>query len=96
MGGISWISSSGIVSKLLSDLGRLGYRKTPAVPSVLVLEDLAMAGFLPLLGVLLVGGHILAGVLGSVLAVGVAVVVILVLRGVEGWANKVFSHDDDE
>ncbi len=96
LGGITWVSSSGIVAKLLGDLGRLGYRETPAILSVLVLEDLAMAGFLPLLGVLLVGGHILAGVLGSVLAVLVAVAVILALRKLEGWANRVFSHDDDE
>lgn len=56
MGGVSWISSSGIVAKVLSDLGRLSYPDTPTVLSVLVIEDLAMAIYLPMVAVLLVGG----------------------------------------
>ncbi|MCZ2803771.1 cation:proton antiporter [Modestobacter sp. VKM Ac-2983] len=47
--GVTAISSSGIVSKLLTDLGRLGNRETPAVLGVLVIEDLAMAAYLPVL-----------------------------------------------
>ncbi|WP_242423912.1 cation:proton antiporter, partial [Frankia sp. EI5c] len=47
LGGVTAISSSGIISKVLSDLGRLGNRETPVVLSVLVLEDLAMAVYLP-------------------------------------------------
>ena len=53
LGGITWISSSGIVAQLLGDLGRLANRETPSILSVLVLEDLAMALFLPLLVVAL-------------------------------------------
>ncbi len=52
MAGITYISSSGVVSRLLTDLRRLGNRETPAVLSVLVLEDFAMAAYLPLLAVL--------------------------------------------
>ena len=55
LAGVTWISSSGIIARLLGDLGRLANRETPAVLSVLVLEDLAMALFLPLLVV--VGGQ---------------------------------------
>ena len=29
LGGVCWVSSSGIISKVLSDLGRLGFRETP-------------------------------------------------------------------
>lgn len=47
LGGVSWVSSSGIVSKVLADLDRLGNRETPAVLNLLVIEDLAMAVFLP-------------------------------------------------
>lgn len=43
LGGVTAVSSSGIISKVISDLGRLGNRETPAVLSVLVFEDLAMA-----------------------------------------------------
>ena len=47
--GVTAISSSGIISKVLTDLGRLGNRETPAVLGVLVIEDLAMAAYLPVL-----------------------------------------------
>jgi CPA2 family monovalent cation:H+ antiporter-2 len=47
LGGITYISSSGIVSKVLADLGRVGNRETPSVLSILVIEDLGMALFLP-------------------------------------------------
>ena len=47
LGGVTWITSSGVVSKVLSDLGRLGNRETPAVLNLLVIEDLAMAVYLP-------------------------------------------------
>ncbi|WP_369055552.1 cation:proton antiporter [Kineococcus terrestris] len=49
MFGVTAISSSGIVAKVLSDLGRLGNRETPSVLGVLVLEDLQMAVYLPVL-----------------------------------------------
>ena len=45
--GVTYISSSGVVAKVLGDLGRLGNRETPAVLTVLVIEDLAMAAYLP-------------------------------------------------
>ncbi|GAA1408382.1 cation:proton antiporter [Catellatospora coxensis] len=56
LAGITWISSSGIAARLLGDLDRLGNRETPAVLSVLVLEDVAVAVYLPLLAVLAAGG----------------------------------------
>jgi CPA2 family monovalent cation:H+ antiporter-2 len=48
LGGVTWVSSSSIVLKTLSDLGRLTRPETAAIVSILVTEDLAMAGFLPL------------------------------------------------
>ena len=56
LGGITYISSSGIIARLLDDLGRLGNRETPTVLSLLVMEDLAMAVFLPIVAALLIGG----------------------------------------
>lgn len=75
LGGVTWISSSGVVSKLLADLGRLGNRETPAVLNLLVIEDLAMAVYLPVVAALIVGGSF-AATAGSV---GIALVVVLVL-----------------
>lgn len=78
LAGVTWISSSGIVSKVLFDLDRLGFRETPVVLNVLVTEDLAMAVYLPIVGALVVGGSTEDTVAGVALAL-TAVVVILVL-----------------
>ncbi|EFH30680.1 transmembrane transporter, partial [Streptomyces pristinaespiralis ATCC 25486] len=55
LAGVTWISSSGVIAKVLADLGRLGNRETPVVLGVLVIEDLSMALYLPLLTALLAG-----------------------------------------
>jgi CPA2 family monovalent cation:H+ antiporter-2 len=53
LGGVTYVSSSGVIAKVLADLRRLENPETPAVLSILVLEDLAMAVYLPLVAVLL-------------------------------------------
>ena len=58
-----------MIARLLEDLRRLGNRETPAVLSVLVLEDFAMAAYLPLLAVLASGGNWLQAVAGMLVAV---------------------------
>ncbi len=81
MAGVTYISSSGIVAKVLGDLGRLGNRETPVVLSILVFEDLAMAVYLPILTAVLAGATLLGGLtaIGISLAV-VTVVLVLALR----------------
>jgi monovalent cation:H+ antiporter-2, CPA2 family len=73
LAGITWVSSSGVIAKMLSDLGRLGNRETPIVLSVLVIEDLAMAFYLPLVTAVLAG----VGLVGGVRSMGVAVVTVV-------------------
>lgn len=75
LGGVTYISSSGIISKLLGDLGWLGNRESPAVLSILVFEDLVMAAYLPLMTVLLVGESLLNGLT----SLGVAALTVLVI-----------------
>ncbi|CAM3125948.1 cation:proton antiporter [Tsukamurella hominis] len=75
LAGVTYISSSGIAAKVLSDLGRLGNRETPVVLSVLVFEDLAMAVYLPILTAVLAG----IGIMGEISAVTIAVVVVTVV-----------------
>ncbi|MGO4454925.1 cation:proton antiporter [Arthrobacter sp. RAF14] len=75
MAGVTYISSSGIAAKTLTDLGRLGNRETPVVLSVLVFEDLAMAVYLPILTATLAG----VGFFGGLQAVAVALAVITVV-----------------
>jgi CPA2 family monovalent cation:H+ antiporter-2 len=56
LGGVTYISSSGVIAKVLVELKRMDNPETPRILSILVLEDLAMAVYLPLVGVLLAGG----------------------------------------
>lgn len=70
LGGVTYVTSSGIVAKLLDELGRLGNRETPTVLSVLVIEDLAMAVYLPIVGALLVGGGVVRGMVSVVISLG--------------------------
>ena len=65
MAGVTYISSSGIIAKVLADLGRLGNRETPVVLSILVFEDLVMALYLPILTALLVGVSVWGGLTRS-------------------------------
>jgi CPA2 family monovalent cation:H+ antiporter-2 len=75
LGGVTYISSSGIVAKVLTDLGRLGNRETPVVLSILVFEDLVMALYLPILTTILAG----VSLLGGLTAVGISLAVISVV-----------------
>ena len=61
---------------MLDDLGRVGNRETPAVLSVLVLEDFAMAAYLPLLTVLAAGGTAWRAGLGMLVAVTAVIAAI--------------------
>ncbi|HEX4246892.1 MAG TPA: cation:proton antiporter, partial [Pseudonocardia sp.] len=81
MAGVTWVSSSGIIAKVLGDLGRLGNRETPAVLSVLVMEDLAMALYLPITTAALAGLGFAAGLrtVGVALAL-LAIVLVVALK----------------
>jgi CPA2 family monovalent cation:H+ antiporter-2 len=88
LGGVCWISSSGVIAKVLSDLDRLGNRETPAILNLLVIEDLAMAAYLPVMAALLAGtgaSDAVATVAISLAAVGA--VLTLALR----WGEKLSS-----
>ncbi|WP_058235095.1 cation:proton antiporter [Devriesea agamarum] len=79
--GVTYISSSGIIAKVLSDLKRLGNRETPIILSLLVFEDLVMAIYLPVLTTLLAGVSFLTGARSLAIALGaVAVVMVIALR----------------
>jgi monovalent cation:H+ antiporter-2, CPA2 family len=96
LGGITYVTSSGIVAKVLGDLGRLGNRETPVVLSILVTEDLAMAAYLPLLTGLLVGGSLLAGAVPVAVALlTVMAVLVVAVRWGDALSRLVFSPSDE-
>lgn len=96
LGGVTYVSSSGVVAKLLHDLGRVGNRETPVVLSILVIEDLAMAVYLPVLAALLIGGVTFSG-LGSAAAAVAGVVAFLALaqRVDVGLSRLLLSRSDE-
>ncbi len=96
LAGVTWVSSSGIIARLLGDLGRLANRETPAVLSVLVLEDVAMALFLPLLGVAALGGGVAQAIAAMALAGGAVLLLLIAAHRHGHHLARVLSHVDDE
>jgi CPA2 family monovalent cation:H+ antiporter-2 len=95
-GAVTYVSSTGIVAKLLDDLGWSGNRETPVVLSILVFEDLAMAVLLPVLGVLALGSTLASAALTVGLAIAVIVVIIaLAARSGDRIGSLVFHHSDE-
>lgn len=96
MGGVTYISSSGIAAKVITDLGRLGNRETPTVLSILVFEDLAMAIYLPILTATLSGVSFLGGLttVGISLAV-VTVVLVVALRHGQRVSSLLHSENSE-
>jgi monovalent cation:H+ antiporter-2, CPA2 family len=96
LGGVTYISSSGIIAKVLAELGRLTNPETPSVLSVLVMEDLAMAVYLPLVGVLLVGGGPAAVVLSDSVAITVVFIALYVAVRHGERISRLAAHQSDE
>ena len=96
MGGVTYISSSGIAAKVITDLGRIGNRETPVVLSILVFEDLAMAIYLPILTATLAGVSFVVGLqtVGISLAV-VTVVLLVALRHGHHVSKAVHSENSE-
>lgn len=95
-GGITYVSSSGVIAKILADSGRMNNLETPLVLSILVFEDLVMAVYLPVTGVLLAGGGI-RNILPSVfIAVAIVGLVLFVALRYGGRLSKFAGHQSDE
>lgn len=96
LGGVTYVSSSGIVAKILADQGWTGNRETPVVLSTLVIEDLVMALYLPVAAALLVGAGDITSLLPAFGAVGVVAVVLAMATRIEvGVSRLVFSRSDE-
>ena len=96
LAGVTYVSSSGLIARLLEDLHRLGNRETPAVLAVLVLEDFTMAAYLPLFAVL-ASGHSWVLAVGEMAAA--MVVVSVTFAASFRWGHHVgrlVGHPDSE
>ena len=96
LGGITYISSSGIIAKVLSDLGNTGNRETPVVLAILVTEDLVMALYLPVMAGLLIGGDALDVGFEVVAAVAaVLTAVVIAIKFGTRISSVVFNRSDE-
>lgn len=96
LGGVTYISSSGIIAKVLAELKRLNNAETPSIISVLVLEDLAMAVYLPLVAVLLVGGGAQKVIFSVFIAIAMVGATLAVALRYGRQISKFFLHESDE
>lgn len=96
LGGVTYISSSGVIAKVLAELGRMNKPETPSIISILILEDLAMAVYLPLVAVLLLGQDVMQAAVSILVAL---VTVGLILFAAVRYGKRLsalFSHQSDE
>lgn len=96
LAGVTWISSSGVIAKVMNDLGRVGNRETPVILSILVLEDLAMAVYLPIVTALLAGVGLASGSVTLAIALSVAGLVLFLAVRYGRLISRFVSSDDSE
>ncbi|MFF2387539.1 cation:proton antiporter [Agromyces sp. NPDC058104] len=96
LAGVTWVSSSGVIAKLLRDLGRLSNRETPAILGVLVIEDLAMAFYLPVLSAIVVGVSLWQGAVAVAIAVAVVTVILYIALRHGHLVSRLFPADHAE
>jgi CPA2 family monovalent cation:H+ antiporter-2 len=71
------VTSSGIAAKVLSDLDWIVNRETPVVLSLLVMEDLTIALYLPILTAAPAGARLLDAFVAIAIALAVVTVAVL-------------------
>ncbi len=96
LGGVTWISSSGVIAKVVGDLGRLGNRETPVILGILVLEDLSMAVYLPILTALLAGVGLAGGSITLLISLGTVSIVLFVALRYGRVISRAVSSDNPE
>jgi CPA2 family monovalent cation:H+ antiporter-2 len=96
LGGVTYISSSGVAAGVLTDLGRMSNPETPVVMSILVIEDLAMAVFVPLMGVLLIGQGIAAAAVSVLVALAAVGVVLFIAIRHGRTVSRLVAHRSQE
>jgi CPA2 family monovalent cation:H+ antiporter-2 len=96
LGGITYISSSGVIARIIVELGWKNNPETPTVLSVLVLEDLAMAIYLPVVAVLLAGGSGHKIAIAVLVAIATVIVILLIALRWGRQVSRFFAHESDE
>ena len=88
LGGITYVSSSGIAAQMMREFGWNRSEVSRRVTTVLVIEDLALAPYLPLLSTLVAGLGVVAGVISVGVALAVTVVALVIsLKGQDAFGR---------
>ncbi|NBU22376.1 MAG: cation:proton antiporter [Actinobacteria bacterium] len=88
LGGITYVSSSGIAAQLIKEMGWRRSEVSKRAIGVLVFEDLALAPYLPLLTSVVLGVSAISGIISVSLALAITGLVILVsFRGTAKWSK---------
>ena len=88
LGGISYVSSSGITSELIRESGWRRSELSRRIVTILVFEDLALAPYLPLLTSLVLGLSAVAGLISVSIALIITGNILLIsYRGKAQWSR---------
>jgi CPA2 family monovalent cation:H+ antiporter-2 len=94
LAGITYVSSSGIASQLMRDAGAQRSEVAKRTVAILVIEDLALAPYLPIVTALVSG----IGVWQGLFSVGVALIVtglvLIVGMRTENWFARILNSPD--
>jgi CPA2 family monovalent cation:H+ antiporter-2 len=96
LGGVTYISSSGIAARILSELGRMEYPETSTVISILVLEDLVMAIYLPLVAAVIAGGGPTRIIVSIAIAATAVILALFAAIRYGGIFSAFIAHESDE
>jgi K+:H+ antiporter subunit KhtU len=96
LGGITYVSSSGVAAKLLEHAGPHARGAGRFVVTIAVIEDLVMAVYLPVLAALLIGDGVAVSLVAAGIAIaGVTLVMVFALRVEVGLSQILFSRSDE-
>ena len=88
LGGITYVSSSGIAAQMMKESGWNKSEVSRRVTTVLVVEDLALAPYLPLVSTFVAGLGAIAGVIAVALALGITTIALVIsFRGRNAFAK---------
>ncbi len=91
LGGITFVSSSGIAAQLIKDTGWRQSELAKRVTSVLVFEDIMLAPYLPLLTAMVLNLGVIAGVVSISIALTITGIVLLIATRQQNALAKVMS-----
>lgn len=95
LAGVTYVSSSGVASQVIRDMGWRRNPESTSVVGVLVLEDLVMAPYLPMLAAVLAGVGALSGLLSVTAAAAVLAASLWLSVRQAGRSHRWFESRED-